>query len=184
LIGKTGATVVYNPVSNAIFTAVGVAPIPKLVEKGANVALGTDGPFNDMFDVLKTGMALQLATHGSLLSMPADKVFEFATLGGARALGLEEQIGSIEPGKKADLVIIDLKKPNLTPIPWGASSSEMINHIVNFANSTNVDTTIINGKIVMENGVIKTVDEALVLEKAQETSDDLRERVKSIAGMP
>ncbi len=179
LAGKTGATVVHNPWSNACF-GTGVAPIPRLVEKGANIALGTDGVYENMFEALKMASGLQGAVHANPVLMPADKVFEFATLGGARALGLEKQLGSLEPGKKADLVVVNVKKPNMMPFPWDASARGLAYHLILFGVSAYVDAVIINGKTIMENGVLKTVDEDSVLEKAQETAESLRERVSSV----
>lgn len=180
LIGKTGATVVHNPVCNVIVFSPGVAPVPSIAEKGGNVALGTDGVLHNMFDVLKMTIALQRVKHIDPLAMSAEKVFEFATLGGARAVGLEKHIGSIEPGKKADMAIINLKKPNLTPVSREPSSSGMINHLILYAVSTDVDTTIINGKIVMEDGVIKTVDEDIVIERAQEAADGFAQKFAEV----
>ncbi|WP_309493689.1 amidohydrolase [Candidatus Hecatella orcuttiae] len=176
LIGKTGATVVHNPFSNALGYSPGVAPIPKLLEKGGNVALGTDGVFENMFEALKMAIGLQRVTHLDPFALPADKVFELATLGGARALGLEKQLGSLEPGKKADLVVVDVKKPYLTPLSREVTACGLLYHLILFGTGTEVDTAVINGKIVLEEGVIKPVDEARVREEAQEAADDLAQR--------
>lgn len=176
LIGKTGATVVHNPVCNAMVFSPGIAPVREIADSGGNVSLGTDGVLHNMFDVLKMTVALQRVKHINPLAISWEKVFEFATLGGARAIGMENQIGSIEPGKQADMAIINLKKPNLTPLSQDPSATGMTNHLILYANSTDVDTTIINGKIVMENGVVKTVDESLVMQKAQKAADGFAQR--------
>ncbi len=180
LIGKTGATVVHNPVCNAIVFSPGIAPVAEIARERGNVALGTDGVLHNMFDVLKMTVALQRVKYIDPLAISAEKVFEFATLGGARAVGLEGQIGSIEPGRKADLAIIDLKKPNLTPVSREPTSGGMVNHLILYAVSTDVDTTIINGKVVMEGGVIKTVDEELVMERAQRAADGFAQKFAEV----
>ncbi len=176
LIGKTGATVVHNPVCNSVVFSPGIAPVREVADKGGNVSLGTDGVLHNMFDVLKMTIALQRVKHLNPLAISWQRVFEFATLGGATAVGLDKQIGSIEAGRKADMVIVDLKKPNLTPLPRDPTSTGITNHLILYANSTDVDTTIINGQIVVEKGVVKTIDEDSVINRAQEVADRMAQK--------
>ncbi|MEM3521627.1 MAG: amidohydrolase, partial [Candidatus Bathyarchaeia archaeon] len=139
---------IHCPVSN-MYLASGVAPIQKLIKNGVNVALATDGPASnnnqDMFSVMKFTALLQKVSNLDPLSITAEQVLEMATINGAKALGLENEIGSIEPGKKADIIMIDLKKPHLAPIHKPISS------IVYSAFGSDVETVIIDGKIIMEN---------------------------------
>jgi 5-methylthioadenosine/S-adenosylhomocysteine deaminase len=90
-----------------------------------------------------------------------------ATINGARALGLEKKIGSIEVGKKADLILVDLKKPHLTPI------HNVISHLVYSATGADVDTVIVDGKIIMQNQKVQTLDEEWVMKEAQEISESM-----------
>ncbi|MCL4458929.1 MAG: amidohydrolase [Chloroflexi bacterium] len=170
LVGKTHACIVYNAVCNA-YMASGVARIPELVRAGATVALGSDGPASnnneDMLEVLKTAVLLQKVSRLDPLAISAEQVFEFATLGGARALGLEAEIGSLEPGKRADIVIVDLEQPHISPVHRPLSS------IVYCANGNDVLTTIIDGEIVMEDRVVKTVSEADIVREAQRRADSI-----------
>jgi 5-methylthioadenosine/S-adenosylhomocysteine deaminase len=102
----------------------------------------------------------------------ANQVFEMATINGARALGLGDELGSLEINKRADVVILDLKKPNTTPV------HNVISSIVYCANGDNVDTTIVDGKVVMENGIVRTVSEAKAVEMGQNAAIDLIRRSK------
>ncbi|MCS7131413.1 MAG: amidohydrolase family protein, partial [Hadesarchaea archaeon] len=103
--------------------------------------------------------------------MPAPTVLEMATINGATALGLQDEIGSLEVGKKADVLLIDLRQPHFTPL------HNVISHIVYNAVGSDVDTVIIDGKIVMQEREVLTLDEAKVLEDAQRTAEDLLDRL-------
>jgi cytosine/adenosine deaminase-related metal-dependent hydrolase len=102
--------------------------------------------------------------------MPPGKVLEMATIDAARALGLEQELGSLEPGKKADLILIDMFKPHLYPL------NMPVHRVTYFANGNDVDTVIVNGQVLMENRIVKTVDEASVLERAQKAAEEAMER--------
>jgi 5-methylthioadenosine/S-adenosylhomocysteine deaminase len=105
--------------------------------------------------------------------LPAEKVLRMATLEGAESLKWQREIGSIEEGKKADLAIINFKKPHLRPV------YNEISHLVYSTKSSDVETVIINGEVVMENGIVKTVNVDEVLEKVEETKLDLLTRVQN-----
>ena len=104
---------------------------------------------------------------GDSTVLPAEKVLEMATIGGASALGLENEIGSIEVGKKADLVLMDMKTPSLTPF------RHPVSHVVYAANGGDVNTVICNGEILMRNKELEVLDEASVIQLAEEAAEEL-----------
>ena len=99
--------------------------------------------------------------------LPAEKVLEMATINGAAALGLQNEIGSIEAGKKADLILLDMKTPSLTPFRHPAS------HVVYAANGGNVNTVICNGEILMRNKELEVLEEASVIQLAEDAAEEL-----------
>jgi 5-methylthioadenosine/S-adenosylhomocysteine deaminase len=140
-----------------------------MLKAGIPVALGTDGAASnnslDMINEMKFAALLNKAHKLDPTVMPAYSVLEMATINGAKALGLEKDIGSLEVGKKADVIIVDLHKPHLMPVHNVAS------HLVYSAVGGDVDTVIVDGKIVMRGREVLTLDENDVMEKAQEASD-------------
>ncbi len=166
IIRKTGMKVVHNPKTN-MKIADGICPVPELLKRGVTVGLGSDGAGSsgevDMFNAMKLAAILHKVNKLDATIMPATKVFELATLGGARALSLEKEIGSIEKGKKADIILVDIKKPRFFPI----ARETVISNLVYTAHGSDVDTTIVDGRILMEDKRLKTIDDANVLEKAQ-----------------
>ncbi len=165
ILKKKNVSVVTNPASN-MKLGNGFAPIEKMLEKGVNVCLGTDGAASNnclnMFHELSLLTLIHKGTGKTPQCVSAKEGFRIATLNGAKALGLEDQIGSIEVGKKADLAILDLNTPSLTP------RNNLIAGLSYSANGSEVDTMIINGKITMENRRILTMDEQQVYGKIQE----------------
>ena len=135
------------PVSN-LKLGCGVANISKMQETGINVCIGTDGQGSgcnlDMFEQMKYVALLQKGFYEKPELMPAYEVLKMATINGAKALGMEDKIGSIEIGKKADMILIDIKSILTTPI------NDLIAELVYNIKGSNVKTTIINGKILME----------------------------------
>jgi 5-methylthioadenosine/S-adenosylhomocysteine deaminase len=166
----------HNPVSN-LKLASGVSPVPKMLRKGVTVSLGTDSPCSnntaDMFEVMKTTALLHKGINKNPTLMPAEQILEMATIKGAKALSWENEIGSIKVGKKADLAIINFRKPHLYPL-FNETS-----HLIYAAKSTDVETVIINGKIVMENGQLTTVDVEKVMDMAEKAKERLLERLKA-----
>ena len=160
----------HNPSSNMKLSS-GVSPVSELLQKNVCVSLGTDGPASnnnmDMFEEMKISALLQKVTTMDPTVLNADEVFKMATINGAKSLGLEDQIGSIEVGKKADIILIDMKSPQLTPFRNPKS------HIVYAANGSNVDTVICNGVILMKNRELLTLNENMILEAAQNASEEL-----------
>ncbi|MGB9854491.1 MAG: amidohydrolase family protein, partial [Candidatus Bathyarchaeales archaeon] len=166
----------HNPISN-LKLASGISPVPKMLERGVTVSLGTDSPCSnnaaDMFEVMKTAAILHKGVNGDPTLMPAQKVLSMATLDGAKALSWEKEIGSIEVGKKADIAIINFAKPHLCPI------YNEVSHLVYAAKSADVETVIINGEIVMENRKLITLDLEKIREAAEKAKNRLLERIKS-----
>ena len=164
----------HNPISN-LKLASGISPVPTLIKAGVTVALGTDSSCSnnntDMFGVMKTAALLHKGVHKDPTLLPAEKALQMATIEGAKALLWDRQIGSIEIGKSADLAIVDFKKPHLCPL------FNEISHLVYSAGASDVDTVLINGKIVMENREVTTVDVHKVLEMAEKTKESLLARL-------
>ena len=164
----------HNPVSN-LKLASGISPVPKMLKEGVTVSLGTDSPCSnntaDMFETMKTTAILHKGVNKNPTLMPAQQVLEMATIEGAKALSWQNEIGSIETGKKADLAIINLNKSHLCPLYNEAS------HLIYAAKASDVDTVIINGQIVMENRKLKTLKIDKVIEMAEKAKNSLLERL-------
>lgn len=164
IIKERGVHVSHCPGSN-LKLASGIADIPDLLENGSSVSLGADGaPCNnnlDMFNEMRLAALIQKPLHGPT-SMNARTVFKMATIGGARAVGMDQEIGSIEAGKKADIAILNLNHFHTFP----SYDVDPISRIVYSATRADVETTIVNGKVVMENGLMKTVHKEHVLKEA------------------
>lgn len=146
---KRGLTAVTNPASN-LKLASGIAPVKRFVEEGIPMAIGTDGPASnnclDMFREMFLTTALAKVRENDAACIPADEVLYMATAGGAHAMGLED-CDCLEAGKKADLVILDLNQPNMQP------ENNIVKNIVYSGSKQNVKLTMVNGKILYENGV-------------------------------
>jgi 5-methylthioadenosine/S-adenosylhomocysteine deaminase len=178
IIKERGVKVSHCPGSN-LKLASGIADVPGLLEREAYVSLGADGaPCNnnlDMFNEMRLAAILQKPFHGPT-AMNAHTVFRMATIGGAEAVGLEHEIGSLEIGKKADLAILNLNDFHVYP----SVELDPISRIVYSATRADVETTIIDGKIVMENRVMKTIDKELVLREVNSSIQRLLRRLPSI----
>ncbi len=152
LFGKKGVRVAHCPVSNMKLAGGGVAPIPEMWEAGVPVGLGTDGPASnnglDMFNTMKVCALVHKAHRWDPTIANAQKVLDMATIEGARSIGKEKEIGSIESGKKADLVLVDARDPNMIPIH---GKETVVSDLVYSASGFNVDTTIVDGKLLMQN---------------------------------
>ncbi|MEM3726286.1 MAG: amidohydrolase [Candidatus Bathyarchaeia archaeon] len=160
----------HNPISN-LKLASGISPVPQMLKEDVVVSLGTDSPCSnnsaDMFEVMKTTAILHKGVNKDPTVLPAEKILEMATIDGAKALCLENEVGSIEVGKKADITIINLKKPHLHPLYNEAS------HLVYAVKASDVETVLINGKIIMENGKITTLDVDKVMEMVEKAKNNL-----------
>jgi len=180
ILAGTGTSVAHCPVSN-MKMASGVAPIPELLNRGVNVCLGSDGVKEnnrlDLIQEMKVASLLQKAHRLNASLLPAEQVLRMATINAAKASGMEKDIGSLEEGKKTDIILVDLKKLHLAPLLLGEFSN-VIPNLVFAAQASDVETVLIDGKIVMENHVLKNVNEEMIMERAAEVTHDLLERRK------
>jgi len=171
-----GVKASHNPVSN-LKLASGISPVPKMLEHGITVSLGTDSPCSnnaaDMFEVMKVAALLHKGVNRNPTVLSAQQVLRMATLDGARALCWDNEIGSIEAGKRADLAIINFEKPHLCPL------YNEFSHLVYATKSSDVETVIINGKIVMENRRLTTLDVDKVIEMVEKAKNRLLERLQA-----
>ena len=162
LLEQTGAHVAHCPSSNLKLGS-GIAPVAEMLERGISVTLGADGaPCNnrlDMFTEMRTAALLQKARRGPE-ALPALKALRMATIDGARALGLADEIGSIEVGKRADLILLNLDQLHTTPSP------DVVSTIVYAAQSTDVERVWIDGRVVLRDGRLTTMDEREVIAAA------------------
>ncbi|MEN6330075.1 MAG: amidohydrolase family protein [Methanobacteriaceae archaeon] len=173
LIRDRGVKLSHNPLSN-MKLASGISPVAELIQNDVCVSLGTDGAASnnnlDLFQEIKTATLLQKVNQMDPTVLPARKVLEMATIDGARALGLEDAIGTIEVGKKADLILVDMGAPHLTP------QRNSLSHLVYSAEGSDVDTVICNGQILMQEKEILVLDQVEVMEMAREASENLLQR--------
>jgi 5-methylthioadenosine/S-adenosylhomocysteine deaminase len=171
---KTG--VVHCPESNQMLAS-GVAPVVEMIAAGMEVGLGTDGPAGsnnnlDMVEEMASAARLQKVTRNDPKAISAREVLRLATIGGAQVLGLADRIGTLERGKRADVVIVDLQTVRSQPV-YSVESA-----IVYAASGSAVVTTIVDGKILMRRGELLTLDEDEVIAKAQEYRDKVLASLK------
>jgi len=163
--------VAHNPESN-MKLASGIAPVVKMLNAGVTVGLGTDGASSnnnlDMLEEMRSAALLQKAATMDPMVLAAPQALEMATLAGARALGLED-VGEIAPGKKADIILLNLRRPHLYP------RHDLMAHVVYAAQSADVETVIIDGRVVMENRRVLTLDE-------EEIYSEVERRAKRLVG--
>ena len=172
IIKKHDVKISHNPCSN-MKLASGIAPVKKLLDNDICVAIGTDGASSnnnlDIIEELKTASLLQKVSTLDPEALNSDEALAMGTIEGAKALGLDDEIGTIEVGKKADLILIDTNNANMIP-----DSSKLSSNVIYAANGFNVDTTICNGQILMENRQLTTLDEQDIYKKAKEAIDELK----------
>ncbi len=174
ILAKRGVNVSHNAISN-MKLASGIAPVHKMLEEGVNVSLGTDGCASnnnlDLFEEMKTAALLHKVNTFSPTALPARQVLQMGTVNGAKALGTET--GMLKVGKKADLIVVDMKKPHLTPC------FDVPSHLVYSARGSDVRTTIVNGKVLMDDYQVLALDEQKVMEDAQKAAEELIARVNA-----
>ncbi len=168
--------VAHCPESNMMLAS-GVAPVVDMVKAGVDVGLGTDGPAGsnnnlDMVEEMASASRLQKVTRGDPKAVTARELLRLATIGGANALGLGDKIGTLERGKRADVVIIDLQQAKTQPV-YSVESA-----IVYAASGSSVVTTIVDGKILLRHGQVLTVDEKQAIAKAKEYRDRILASLK------
>jgi 5-methylthioadenosine/S-adenosylhomocysteine deaminase len=165
LIAESGSPVIHDPTSNMLLAS-GVAPVPRLLEAGITVGLACDGPAcnngQDMIEAMKAAALLQKVTTRRADALVARDVFRMATRGGAAAIGLGDRLGAIREGFRADLVLIDLQAPHLTPL------NDPLTALVFAARGSDVRTVLVDGEVVVRDRQVTTLDEAAVRARAAE----------------
>lgn len=178
IIKEKKVSIAYNPMANAK-GATGIARAYEMLNKNIKVGLGTDGPMSsnqvDLFRTLSYASSMQRLKYNDRTIMTPDIVIRMATIGGAQALNLDEKIGSIEVGKLADIIIVETKSTNMMP------NYDPFATLVFQANSSNVDTTIVNGKIIVENKKLKTYDIKKNKKQMKEIENDIAKFAKELA---
>jgi cytosine/adenosine deaminase-related metal-dependent hydrolase len=173
IIASRGGSVAHCPSSNMKLGS-GIAKVPEMIRAGVNVSLGCDGgPSNNCYDMIREMKTASLLSKVRLLDpqvIDAEIALEMATINGARALGLEKEIGSIEKGKKADLILVKLRAPHLVP------TFNPISNLIYAAEGSDVETVLIDGRIIMQDRIVKTFDESTILQQARERAQKLLER--------
>ena len=175
LLKSRGVGVSHNPESN-MKLASGIAPVKAYLAANVAVGLGTDGAASnndlDMFEAMRAASFLQKVATGDPTAVSARTAVQMATIGGARALGMEKQIGSLEPGKHADIIIVGMNAARQTPM------YDPISHLVYVTRGDDVQTTIVNGKVLMRNRKVLTLDRAAVLRESRTWADKVRAAVR------
>jgi 5-methylthioadenosine/S-adenosylhomocysteine deaminase len=175
ILARTGAAVAHCPVANAWGGRSRVTAVPSMLRAGVTVGLGTDGALTndslDLFQAMKFCALIHKVNHGDATVMTAEKVIELSTVDSARALQIDESVGSLDPGKKADIFLLDMEAPGLTP-----GLLPVKNLVYSAASGRSVDTVIIDGKTVMDDGVITTFDEAKVYRVGEEAAWKMMEQ--------
>ncbi len=163
----------HNPVSN-MYLAAGIAPVPAMLDLGLRVGLATDGPASNnnqnMVEVLKTTALLHKVAKEDPEALTALQVLELATLGGARALGMAREIGSLEAGKRADVVVARLHGPFVEPV------HDPVSALVYAAVGTEVMSVVVDGRVLMRDGVLTDLDEEAILERSRQAAADVVRR--------
>ena len=174
ILKQRGVGVSHNPESN-MKLASGTAPVPALRRAGVPVGLGTDGAASnndlDMFEAMRQAALLHKLQSGDPRTLPAADVLAMATREGAAALGMEKIIGSLEPAKRADLIVVSMSAARQTPM------YDPLSHLVYTTRGDDVRTTIVNGKILMREGKVLTLNEPAVLAEARKLAAEVRQAV-------
>jgi cytosine/adenosine deaminase-related metal-dependent hydrolase len=175
---RSGAKVAHNP--SSMMSVFGRCPAPELLAQGVTVALGSDAPAPDrpfdMFRLMFHTHRLHARHFGDDTVLPPWDLLEMATIQGAKALGHEREIGSLEPGKRADLIIVDWRKPHLWP------PVNPVQRLTRYANGGDVDTVIVGGRVLMRGGCVLHVDEHKILADAHQAFATMLTRAQATDG--
>ncbi len=173
IIKKYGSSIVHCPASN-MKLASGFCPVPELMEEGINISLGTDAATCDnafdMFDAMRLAAIIHKGRTLDPLAVPAESVIEMATINGAKAIGLEDEIGSLEVGKKADIITIDTLNSRIMP------NVNPVSAVVYSAKGCDVDNVVINGRYVVKDRGVLTMDEDKVIAEAMGNIDSVMKK--------
>jgi 5-methylthioadenosine/S-adenosylhomocysteine deaminase len=174
LLHKRGVGIAHNPESN-MKLASGTAPVPQYLEANVAVGLGTDGAASnndlDMFEAMRQAAFLHKLQSKDPRVVSARVAIEMATIGGARVIGRNKELGSLEAGKRADIIVVRMDQPRQTPM------YDPISHLVYATRGDDVDTTIVDGRVLMREGKVMTLDQATVLANARKAAGQVRAAV-------
>jgi 5-methylthioadenosine/S-adenosylhomocysteine deaminase len=175
ILGRHRVAVSHNPESNMKLSS-GAAPVTSYLAEGITLGLGTDGAASnndlDMFEAMRQSAFLAKLTTLDPRAVSAQLALDMATIGGAKALTLDSRIGSLEPGKKADLITVAMDRPRQTPL------YDVVSHLVYATHGDDVQTTIVNGRILMKDRQVRTLDRAAVLGEARRLAEQVSAAVK------
>jgi 5-methylthioadenosine/S-adenosylhomocysteine deaminase len=178
ILRETDTSVSHNPVSNMMLGD-GVAPVVEMLHQGVNVALGTDGAASnhsqDLFDTMKAASLLQKVHHQDAGVIDPYSVLRMATAGGAKALGLDAICGTIEVGKRADLILVDTNTVHNQPV------NDVFSQIVHCAKASDVRTVMVNGEILMRDRKLTRHDDAKLMADARQANGDLMKRINQLS---
>jgi cytosine/adenosine deaminase-related metal-dependent hydrolase len=174
ILADTGTSLAYSP-SATMKMATGITPVTELLAAGVNVSLGTDGGANnnshDMVREMKAACLIQNVSQRRPGALSAEGALELATIGGARALGLQDVLGSLEVGKQADIVLVDLNKAHTSPV------ADPVSNLVYAAHGGDVDTVVVHGQVVMRGRTLPGVDEEAIIGEAKQAAERVRARI-------
>jgi cytosine/adenosine deaminase-related metal-dependent hydrolase len=174
LISQTNTGVAHNPMSNML-NAVGVSPVTRMLQRGINIGLGNDGYIFDMFENMRAAFLLHRVHTRNPNALDPYTVLEMATINGARLYGIDTEVGSIEIGKKADVIVV---RPSILPTPLNAESA--IGHIINTASADDVEQVFFGGEPLVRNKHLESVDEEKAEQISQDVAGKLWERLKTV----
>jgi 5-methylthioadenosine/S-adenosylhomocysteine deaminase len=178
VLRETGTSVSHNPVSNMMLGD-GIAPVVEMLRQGVNIGLGTDGAASnhsqDLFETMKAASLLQKVHHQDAAVIEPFSVLRMATAGGAKALGLDSVCGTVEVGKRADLILVDIDTVHNQPV------NDIFSQLVHCAKASDVQTVIVDGEILMRDRQFHRLDERRVLADAKLAHRDLMERVSQVS---
>lgn len=176
ILARTGTPVAHCPIANAWGGNPVVTPVPAMLERGVTVGLGTDSVATndslDLFQAMKICALIHKVNTGSSAAMTAEKALEMSTIDSAKALGLASEVGSLEPGKRADVILLDMDHPGMVP-----SFNPVKNLVYGLGGGGAVDTVIIGGETVMGSRAVMTLDETEVYRRAEEVGRNLLRRL-------
>jgi 5-methylthioadenosine/S-adenosylhomocysteine deaminase len=183
IMKETGSHAAHHPRAARMYSFPGRCPVPELIDAGITVGLGADTPSNhdcDLFLDMKAAILLQRMHFKDARMLPPGKALEMATIDGSRALGLDQELGSVELGKKADLITVDLAQPHLSPRDMPAY------RLVYGATGRDVSDVIVDGRLVMQGRKLLTIDEAALLDRVQEVYHRFVARggLEKLTGLP
>ena len=178
ILRESGTSVSHNPVSNMMLGD-GIAPIVEMIRQGVNIGLGTDGAASnhsqDLFDTMKAASLLQKVHHQDAGVIDPFSVLRMATAGGAKALGLESVCGTVEIGKRADLILVNIDTVHNQPV------NDIFSQLVHCAKASDVQTVMVDGEILMRDRQLQRLDEKQILVDARMAHRDLMERVSQLS---